>query len=126
MEDKNISIEKCPKKLYHIVPISIFKKYTNRKGEYDPRNKIDTGKNSPYVHTTPSIDQMNKHLIYLRELPDKHFYLLEIDIAKLNPDKVTYTKFEDRIYHHLWCPLNRSSYTMKIVEKDSQGQIILS
>lgn len=125
MEEKEINIDKIPKNLYHIVPINLFKKYTNSKKEYDPRNKKDFGKNSPYIHTTPSIEQMNQHLSYLKQIPDKEFYLLKININKLNPKKITYVKSNENIYHHLWCSLNKEAYTKKIVKKNLAGEIIL-
>jgi len=125
MEDKNISIDNVPKKLYHIVPINLFKKYTDSKGTYDPRNRDDFGKNANYVHTTPSIEQINEHLTYLKQIPEKDFYLLEIDIKKLKPKKITYFDVDGRIYHHLWCSLNKESYTKRIVRKNINGEIIL-
>ena len=122
-EEKEIDIEKVPKILYHIVPIQIFKKYTNFFGTYNPRNRYDFGNNSPFVHTTPSINQINKHLPYLKQIQDKEFYLLEINISKLKPKRITFTKFKGQVYHHLWCSLKKNSFKKRIVKKNKKGEI---
>ncbi len=114
-----------PKKLYHIVPINLFKEYTDFQGTYDPRNRVDFGKNSSYVHTTPSIEQINEHLNYLNEILDDEFCLLEIDVDKLDQSMITYVKFEDRMYYHIWSSLAKSSYTNRIVKKNLEGKIAL-
>lgn len=124
-KEKIIAVEEVPSKLYHIVPISLFEEYTDEQGNYDPRNKPDFGGEAPYVHTTPTIEQMNDCLDYLHQLKDKVFYLLEIEVEKLAPLKITYAQFEDRIYHHLWTVLKVGSYVKKKVEKDENGNIRL-
>lgn len=110
MNEQSIPIKNVPKTLFHIVPKEIFLKYTNTQEVYDPRNREDFGKNSPYIHTTPSVEQMNSHLSYLEELPGEEFYLLEITISKLNPEKVTFVQYKDRIYHHVWSALPQGTY----------------
>ena len=125
MEEKSIHIDQVPEKVYHIVPISLFEQYTNNEWLYDPRNRKDFGKNSPFIHTTPTIEQMNQSLSYLKELTDREFYLLEIKTRKLHNPKITYAQFQNRIYHHLRCALDIESYTKKIVKKDSKNEISL-
>lgn len=117
MEELVISIDQVPEKVYHIVPVNFFEKYSEQ-WIYDPRNRDDFGKNSPFIHTTPSIQQMQNHLWYLQELVDHEFYLLEIDTKKLHNPKVTYIQSQDRIYHHLWCALPIDSYTKYLVKKE--------
>ena len=126
MEEFAITLDQVPEKVYHVVPISLFEKYTNLDWVYDPRNRTDFGKDKPFVHTTPSIEQMNQSLTYLKELTDREFYLLEIETRKLDHPKITYAQFQDRIYHHLWCALNIESYTKRVVKKDSKNEINLS
>ena len=126
MEEVTIQLDQVPEKVYHIVPIRLFEKYTNQEWIYDPRNREDFGKNAPFVHTTPTIEQMNQHLSYLKELTDREFYLLEIETRKLYNPKITYAQFQNRIYHHLWCALDIESYTKRIVKKDSKNEIDLS
>ena len=117
MVEQPIKKEEIPETIYHIVPIKIFKKYSDKKGTYDPRNKIDFVKNSPFIHTTPTIEQIKKYLTYFQEIPDKRFYLLKINTEKLNIEKMTYLKTNNLIFHHIWEPLKKEQYTKKIVRK---------
>ena len=122
-KEKKVKKKDLPRKVYHLVPIKILKKYTNLFGTYDPRNKPDFGNNSPFIHTTPSVKQINKHLPYLKQIKDRKFSLLEIDVLKLDSDKITYNKFNGQTYHHLWFPLKKSFYTKRIVSKNRKGEI---
>ena len=75
MVEQPIKKEEIPETIYHIVPIKIFKKYSDKKGTYDPRNKLDFGKNSPFIHTTPTIEQIKKYLTYFKKSLIKNFIL---------------------------------------------------
>ncbi|HJO93728.1 MAG TPA: hypothetical protein QF753_10040 [Victivallales bacterium] len=122
-DEPEIKLEEVPEKLYHIVPIKKFQNYTDIDGNYDSRNRNDFGGNVPFIHTAPSIEQINKHLSYFHHLSDKRFYLLEIKASDLKDMKVTYNMVEDRIYHHLWDALNKNCYKVFLAEKDENKKL---
>lgn len=123
-DEPQIEPEDLPEFLYHIVPINIFQDNTDIDGNYDPRNNSKFGGNSPFIHTTPSIEQINKYLSYFHHLTEKQFYLIEIQTSDLKIVKATYNEIEGMIYHHLWGALNKGSYRVFLSEKDENQNLI--
>lgn len=124
MEGTEISINKVPQKVFHIVSKRMFDTFIDENETYDPRFQEEFGGNAPYVHTSPTLKQMNVYIPLLEQLQDKEFYLLTIDVEKLSPEKVKYIEFDTRRYYHFWCAIPKEAYTKRLLIKDSEGKIL--
>lgn len=129
MGNTEITINKrdLPEKIYHLVPISFFEKYSDIEGNYDCRNKADWGMNSPFIHTTPNTIQLKQFVAdpnwSNRPLVEK-FVLLEIQ-TKLLECKITYTIINENIYHHIWGGLLAKLFITKEVARDADGKFLI-
>lgn len=115
-----------PKFLYHLVPKSLFDKFINDKGDYDCRNKKEWGKNSFFIHTSPTKKQLKERVADMNwtsySLEEK-FLLLEIDSKKVKA-KVTYSVIDGYTYHHIWGPLLKESFKVFEVNRSKEGKFL--
>lgn len=115
-----------PSELIHIVPLKRYDEYTDKNGVYDPRNRKEFGSGSPFIHTTPTVDQMVKYLSYYKTLKDTEFYLLKINTETFcGNETVTSQIVNNREYHHLWFALKKENYRLYLVKKEESGQLIV-
>ncbi|HAS80442.1 MAG: hypothetical protein UR25_C0005G0060 [Candidatus Nomurabacteria bacterium GW2011_GWE1_32_28] len=124
IEIKNLSL--LPKNIFHLVPEELFNKFINKNGDYDCRYKKVWGNNSPFIHTTPTKKQLKKRVadVNWSKYPiKKNFLLLKIDTRKIN-SKVTYSIFENNIYHHIWGKLLKESFQIIDVVRDKNGKFL--
>jgi len=102
IEIKDISA--LPKFLYHLIPKKHFDKFTDGEGSYDCRNKEKWGRNSPFIHTSPTKKQLKVRVADMNwvnyPLAEK-FLFLEIDPQKVKV-KFTYAIINGCTYHHIW------------------------
>lgn len=114
-----------PKQLIHIVPIAFYDEF--RIGDlYDPRNRTRFGNNAPYIHTTPSIEQLTSHLSYFEKMKPSEFYLLKITTDDIDEDNITHCIENGCTYHHLWCSLRREQYELLLASKNECGELEIS
>ncbi|GAB7230318.1 hypothetical protein VrSk94_40120 [Vibrio rotiferianus] len=121
--DVTVSKTDLPEELIHIVPIDLYHRFTDCNGVYDPRNKFEFGGNSPFIHTTPSIEQLTKYLSYYKAIDDPEFYLIKISTSMLGDERFTYRTENGRVYHHLWCSLSQDSFRRFLVSKSEGGDL---
>ena len=55
-------ISTLPNRLYHLVPKKLFDEFTDKKGNYDCRGKEKQGRNSPFIHTSPTKKQLKERV----------------------------------------------------------------
>ena len=125
IEIKNYS--ELPEILYHLVPEKLFEKFIDDAGNYDCRYKDDWGKNSPFIHTTPTKKQLKERVADLNwsgyPLEEK-FVLLEIDPKKVI-SKFTYAIVSGYVYHHIWESLPKNSFKIEKIERDNKGKFLI-
>jgi len=126
-EIKIIDLLSSPKFLYHLVPRRLLSILVDDLGNYDCRNKKEWGKESPFIHTSPSKKQLKERVadgnqIYFPKGED--FLLLVINPKKVR-DRVTYTDINGFIYHHIWGILPKESFEVVEVERDEEGRFLI-
>ncbi|PIX11392.1 hypothetical protein COZ73_02785 [Candidatus Falkowbacteria bacterium CG_4_8_14_3_um_filter_36_11] len=116
-----------PKHLYHLVPKKFFDKFSDGKGNYDCRNKEEWGRNSPFIHTSPTKKQLKERVadinwaIYPME---EKFLLLKIKPQKIKA-RFTYTIINGYTYHHIWSELPDSSFSVIKVSRSHDGKFLI-
>jgi uncharacterized protein (DUF952 family) len=124
-EVKDIST--LPDYLYHLVPAKFFNEYTDIQGNYDCRNKKEWGRNSPYIHTSPTRKQLKERVAdinWIHSPLTEKFLLLEIDSHKIDA-KITYSTINGYTYHHIWDALPQGSYITIPIERSKDGTFII-
>ena len=115
-----------PKYLYHLVPQTAYNKYYD--GEfYDCRFKIDWGGNLPYIHTTPNKKQLKLRVADKNwaHLPKEiNFVILKIFPGKVK-SKITFKNIGGFSYFHIWGALDKNTFEIKKIERDSSGKFVL-
>jgi uncharacterized protein (DUF952 family) len=128
LQEKEITdLSLLPRHIFHLVPGFLFKKFTDKNGNYDCRYKKEWGNNSPFIHTTPSKKQLKKEVadINWSSYPqDERFILLKIETKKIK-SRYTYTEIEGNIYHHIWGELPKNSFKTLKVNRNKDGKFIL-
>ncbi len=116
-----------PKYLYHMVPQSIFLKFTDSAEMYDCRNKVEWGMNEDFIHTTSDIKTLRERIANPKwtdyDLSEK-FILLKIETSKIK-SKITYAIYNDIKYYHIWSGLSKDSFTTNDVMRNDDGTFIL-
>lgn len=116
-----------PTCLYHMVPKSIFFKFTNDANAYDCRNKIEWGMNENFIHTTSNRKILKERIADPKwkdyDLSEK-FILLEIETSKIK-SKITYAIYSNIKYYHIWSGLSQDSFTIHEVKRNNDGTFIL-
>ncbi len=119
--------ENIPKYLYHMVPQSIFLKFTDNTGIYDCRNKIEWGINEDFIHTTSDIKTLREKIANPKwttyDLSEK-FILLKIETSKIE-SKITYAIYSNIKYYHIWSSLSKDSFITFEVKRSDDGTFIL-
>lgn len=123
VQEISTKVSDLPDRIYHIVPDAIFSLCTDELGQYDPRNLNDFGGNAPYIHTTPSIKIMEERLGYFSNLEPGEYLLLEIYSKQLGDMKLTYSKYGEVDYHHLWGALGTEMFSKFRIEKTQEARI---
>lgn len=124
IEIKNLEI--LPEYLFHLVPKQLFCKFLDSAGNYDCRNRKEWGKNSPFIHTSPSkkvIKERVAEAIWLCYPPKEKFLLLKINTQKIN-SKITYSIINSQIYHHIWGSLPKNSYIFLPVKSSKDKKFL--
>jgi len=117
-----------PKFLYHLVPKKLFNKFVDGCGNYDRRNNKKWGKNSRFIHTSPTKKQLKERVadINWRNYPlGEQFILLEINPKKV-VGKITNVLVNGYTYHHVWSPLSKEFFKILKVRRDRGGKFIIS
>lgn len=125
IEIKDVST--LPKILYHLVPQKFFNEFVDNKGNYDCRNKEEWGRNSPFVHTSPTKKQLKERVadINWANYPlEEKFLLLEIDPKKIAA-KFTYSVVNGYTYHHIWGALPKDSFKVFEVKHSQDGKFLI-
>ena len=101
-----------PEYFFHLVPFDVYDGSTDRSGYYDPRGLQHFGGGAPFIHTTPSLHQIEFELPYFQQLEAGDFWMLTIFRERLDGIKITVFEENDVIYHHLWGGLVRETYRL--------------
>ncbi len=115
-----------PQTLYHLVPADLYDTFIDKNGNYDCRNRVKWGKNSPFIHTTTDIKTLKEKIIgnFVKYIPGVDFLLLEIKMNDIVA-KITYSDQNGTRYYHLWTFLPKGSYTTHIIKRRSDGGFVL-
>lgn len=116
-----------PNRLYHLVPKKIFDEFSDNKGGYDCRNKEEWGRNSPFIHTSPTKKQLEERVADINWVTypvEEKFLLLEIDPQKVKA-KFTYVIINGYTYHHIWGKLPQNSFKILRVKRSKDGKFLL-
>lgn len=112
-----------PKFIYHLVPKKFFNDFVDNEGSYDCRNKKEWGRNSAFIHTTPTKKQLKEKVVdanFDRFPASEKYLLLEIATSKIKA-KITEVKINNSTYHHIWGSLPADSYRVINAERDLQS-----
>lgn len=127
MEIKIKDHSTLPRFLYHLVPQKFFDKFIDQDGNYDCRNKEEWNKNSPFVHTSPTKQQLKERVadINWADYSLKEKFLL----LKINPKKVkaefTLSATNGYTYHHIWGHLPKESFKVFEVRRSGDGRFMI-
>jgi uncharacterized protein (DUF952 family) len=129
MVNQELKIEKSelPKILYHLVPKNLFIRFVDSVGSYDCRNKEEWGRNSPFIHTSPTKKQLKERVADMNWATypaEEKFLLLEIDPQNIKA-KFTYSITNGYTYHHIWGALPKNSFVAIEVERDKDGRFLI-
>lgn len=116
-----------PNRLYHLVPKKLFNKFVDNKGGYDCRNKEEWGKNSPFIHTSPTKKQLKERVADMNWVDyhvEEKFLLLEIDPQQIKVN-FTYVVIKGYIYHHIWGKLPNDSFNILQVNRSPDGKFLI-
>ena len=109
-----------PDFFFHLAPFDIYDSSTDRSGYYDPRGLQHFGGGAPFIHTTPSLHQIEQSLPFFQKLETGDFWLLTIFRKRLDGMKITQHMENDLVYHHLWGGLAREAYRLDKAWKCSE------
>lgn len=126
-ENKIEDISILPSFLYHLVPKKLFDKFTDDKGNYDCRNKNEWGRNSCFIHTSPTKKQLKERVADMNWVNyplEEKFLLLKIDSRKVKA-KFTYAIINGYTYHHIWGELHRDSFRIFKVDRSRDGKFLI-
>lgn len=127
MQEIKISANLLPETLYHLVPKSLFLKFTDKHGNYDCRNKVEWGKNSNFIHTATTKKQLKERVadINWANYPLKEtFLLLEINRLKID-SSFTYVIENGTTYYHIWGNLPNESFSILDVARSEDGKFLI-
>jgi len=116
-----------PSRLYHLVPEKLFDEFIDDKGSYDCRNKEKWGRNSPFIHTSPTKRQLKERVADMNWATypvEEKFLLLEIDPRRIRA-KFTYVIVNGHRYHHIWGELPRNSFRIFEVNRSRDGKFLI-
>ncbi|MFA4890962.1 MAG: hypothetical protein WC604_01225 [Candidatus Gracilibacteria bacterium] len=116
-----------PKFLYHLVPEILFKKFADSEGNYNCRNKKEWGKNSSFIHTSPTKKQLKEkvaNINWINYPREEKFLLLKINTQNIKA-KFTYTIINGSIYHHIWSKLPKNSFKVLKVKRGRNGKFLI-
>lgn len=125
LEIKDVST--LPSRLYHLVPKKFFDKFSDNKGNYDCRNKKEWGGNSPFIHTSPTKEQLKERVANTNWITyplEEKFLLLEINPQKIKA-KFTYSIINGYTYHHVWSGLPNDSFKVFQVSRSPDGKFLI-
>ena len=110
-----------------MVPEKLYSSFLTKDGSYDCRNKKEWDKNSPSIHTSPSMKIMIKNVANKNwtDYPiEEKFVALIIDL-KFIQSKITTTEYNDVVYHHICGALPKASFKVIKVNRDNKGKFKL-
>lgn len=111
-----------PYKLFHLVPKDLFLRYSDS-GNYDCRKKQEWGRNSDFVHTTTTRQDLKEKVadINWKNYPkETEFILLIIDTNKIKSD-FTYVIYNGTVYYHIWGSLPKNSFEISDITRNGDG-----
>jgi hypothetical protein len=122
-----------PLNIYHLVPIHVYEKSINRKGNYNCRGF----ENSNFIHTTSNLKELKKvaDILFTKSIKPNNtklagkFYeppTVKFLLLKINPKKVTARiGFVKPCYYHIYGSIQKKAYTVKNIKRDKQGRFFL-